>query len=599
MGQNSVHGEGTRRRVPRARELGWDDDLYDAGEATGAGGQAGSDGASGDTGSSGTSASASTRAERRRGGSGGGSGPGAGGDGRTGHRRGGSRRRAKKAGKRKVLRWVAITLAVLILGTAGAGYLYYEHLNGNIRSGDRAGGSSGVKKAAPNALGDTPLNILLIGSDDRSDEKNIALGGGRNDKDRKPLADVQMLLHVSADRENASLISIPRDTVVKIPECKDEDGTPYAATTNRPINESLQRGGPGCTLTTWESLTGVYIDHWLMVDFVGVVAMADEIGGVPVCVTSGVHDKSTARVKGGSGLKLREGTTEIKGVQALQWLRTRHAFGSDQNRAKAQHMYMNGMMKKLQEQNAWTDTGRLTGLAETATKSLKVSQDLDTVKKLFDLSMQLKNVKIDRLTTATVPTDPYLPNPDAWLQLRPSAADKMWAMLRDDVAYDKNGDKSGAEAKPKTTASAKPKTPAEAPGSFAVTVVNGTDGGGEPAVEGRAGNMAEALRGKGFTQADSSQEGGGRKDTVVTYPKADGDQGKANALSVTKALGLPDSAARADVEAKGITLVVGADWREGTTYKKPTTVAGDLPEGADDKAKCMDIYSVYKWDGKS
>ncbi|MFE1552841.1 LCP family protein [Streptomyces sp. NPDC058718] len=498
-----------------------------------------------------------------------------------------------------MLRWVAITLAVLILGTAGAGYLYYEHLNGNIRSGDRAGGNSGIKKAAPNALGDTPLNILLIGSDSREDEKNIALGGGRNDKDRKPLADVQMLLHVSADRENASLISIPRDTVVKIPECKDENGTPYAATTNRPINESLQRGGPGCTLTTWESLTGVYIDHWLMVDFAGVVAMADEVGGVPVCVNMAVHDKSTRLVKGGSGLKLKKGTTEVQGEQALQWLRTRHAFGSDQNRAKAQHMYMNGMMKKLQEQDAWSDTGRLMGLAETATKSLKVSQDLDTVKKLFDLSMQLKNVKIDRLTTATVPTDPYPQRPDEWLQLRPSSADKMWAMLRDDVAYDKNGDKSGAKPKPTTTASPKPKTPAEAPGSFPVTVVNGTDGADEPAVEGRARDMAEALKGKGFTQADASREGGGRKDTVVTYPKADGDQGKANALSVTKALGLPDSAVRADAEAKGITLVVGADWREGTTYKKPTQVAGDLPDGADDKAKCMEIYSVYRWDGKS
>ncbi|MEU7516924.1 LCP family protein [Streptomyces sp. NPDC042898] len=596
MGQN-VRGEGTRGRVPRARELGWDDELYGAGEATGAGGEAGTAGTPEDAGSSGTSAAASTRAERRRGGNS--SGTGAGGDARTGHRRGGSRRRAKKAGKHKVLRWVAITLAVLILGTAGAGYLYYEHLNGNIRSGDRAGGSSGVKKAAPNALGDTPLNILLIGSDSRADEKNIALGGGRNDKDRKPLADVQMLLHVSADRENASLISIPRDTVVKIPECKDENGTPYAATTNRPINESLQRGGPGCTLTTWESLTGVYIDHWLMVDFAGVVAMADEVGGVPVCVKTGVYDKSTRLVKGGSGLKLPQGTTDVKGVQALQWLRTRHAFGSDQNRAKAQHMYMNGMMKRLQEQNAWSDTGRLMGLAETATNALQVSEDLKTVKKLFDLSMQLKNVKLDRLTTATVPTDVYPPRPKEWLQLRPSSADKMWSMLRDDVALDKNGDKSGAKAKPKTTASPKPKTPAEAPSSFPVTVVNGTDGADEPAVEGRAGDMAEALKAKGFTQADSSQEGGGRKDTVVTYPKADGDQGKANALSVTKALGLPDSAVRADAEAKGITLVVGADWREGTTYKKPTQVAGDLPDGADDKAECMDIYSVYRWDGKS
>ncbi|WP_420709671.1 MULTISPECIES: LCP family protein [unclassified Streptomyces] len=574
--------------MPRARELGWDDDLHGAGEATGADAPAGSpDG--------------TTRAERRRG--------AAGGDARSGRRGGGggSRRRprngagkngsGKKPGKRKTLRWVAITLAVLILGTAGAGYLYYEHLNGNIRGGSRAGGNSGVKKAAPNALGDTPLNILMIGSDDRANEKNVALGGGKNDRDRKPLADVQMLLHISADRENASIVSVPRDTVVPIPECKDKDGTSYPATTNRPINESLQRGGPGCTLTTWENLTGVYIDHWMMVDFAGVVAMADEVGGVPVCVKTGVHDKSTRLVKGGSGLKLKAGTTEIQGEQALQWLRTRHAFGSDQNRAKAQHMYMNGMMKKLQSQNAWSDSGRLMGLADTATRALQVSDEIKSVKRLFDLSMQLKNVKLDRLTTATIPTKPYPSNPDAWLEMVPASAEKMWTMLRDDVAFDKNGGKAGA--KPKPTASAKPKVPADAPGSFGVTIVNGTDGNGEPAVQGRARTLAETLQGKGFTQTESSHEGGPRKDTVVVYPKDDGDQGKANAQSVAKALGLPDSAVRIDAKAEGIKLIVGGDWREGTVYKRPTHTAGDLPEGADDKADCMDVYSVYKWDGKS
>ncbi|WP_432062628.1 LCP family protein [Streptomyces sp. S1] len=590
MGQSSVRGEGTRGDVPRARELGWDDDLHGAGEATGASEEA-------------AAPDGTTRAERRRG--------TAGGDARSGRRGGGggSRRRpkngagkngpGKKAGKRKALRWVAITLAVLILGTAGAGYLYYEHLNNNIRGGSRAGGNSGVKKAAPNALGDTPLNILLIGSDSRADAKNVALGGGKNLRNQKPLADVQMLLHVSADRENASVVSIPRDTIVPIPECEG-DGQKYPATTTSPINETLGRGGPGCTLTTWEGLTGVYIDHWIMVDFAGVVAMADEVGGVPVCVQSGVSDHPTRLQPGGSGLKLPKGTTEVKGEQALQWLRTRHAFGSDQNRAKAQHMYMNGMVEKLQKQNAWTDTGRLMGLADTATRSLQVSDELKSVKKLFDLSMQLKNVKLDRLTTANIPTAQWSQDKNKNVLVK-SSADKMFQMIRDDIALDKNG--KPADAKPKPTASAKPKVPAEAPGAFPVTIVNGTDGAEEPAVQGRARALAETLQGKGFTQAESSQEGGPRKDTVVVYPKDDGDQGKANAQSVAKALGLPDSAVRIDAKAEGIKLIIGADWREGTVYKKAGHKAGDLPENADvlrgDEKGCMYIFDPYKWDGES
>ncbi|MEU6883515.1 LCP family protein [Streptomyces sp. NPDC046712] len=577
MGQSSVPREGTRKRVPHARDLGWDESLYaDGGAGTGGGTRTReADGDAGDGGSSGGGRS--------------------GGEARTSHRRKGPRRRARKSGKRKIFRWVAATLSLLILATAGAGYLYYQHLNSNIRGGSRAGGDSGVKKATPNALGDTPLNILLIGSDSRADAKNVALGGGKNLRDSPPLADVQMLLHISADRKNANIVSIPRDTIVKIPKCTGEDGKTYPATTTKPINETLGRGGPGCTLTTWESITGVYIDHWMMIDFAGVVAMADEVGGVPVCVKTGVYDKPTRTVPGGSGLKLPEGTTEVKGKQALQWLRTRHAFGNDQNRAKAQHMYMNGMMEKLQNQNAWTDTGRLMGLAETATKALQVSDEIRSVSKLFDLSMQLKNVKLDRLTTATVPTTEWPQNKDK-LQMVESSANKMWAMLRDDVAFDKNGDPAGA----KPSASAKPKGPAAAaPGTLAVTVVNGTGTDGQMSVDRRASSMATTLQGKGFTQATASQTAEPRKDSVVKYPKAGGDQAKADALSVAKALGLPDSAVRADATAANITLVIGGDWREGTTYKKPKTEAGDLPEGANDKVECMDIYSVYRWDGKS
>ncbi|MFJ8670209.1 LCP family protein [Streptomyces sp. NPDC093600] len=588
MGQSSVRGEGTRRSVPHARDSGWDDSLYDDE----------GDGAAVGTRTTGRGA---RRGAGSRPGDGGAGGRG-GGDGRTSRRRGGSRRRAKKNGKRRIFRWVAVTLSLLILGTAGAGYLYYQHLNGNIRSGGRSGGESGVKKAPPNALGDTPLNILLIGSDSRSDPKNVALGGGKDLMQQKPLADVQMLLHVSADRKNASVVSIPRDTIVPIPECKDpQTDETFPATTNRPINETLGRGGPGCTLTTWEKITGVYIDHWMMIDFAGVVAMADEVGGVPVCVKTGVHDRSTRQQKGGSGLKLPEGTTEVKGKQALQWLRTRHAFGSDQNRAKAQHMYMNGMVKKLQEQNAWTDTGRLMGLAETATKALQVSDEIGTVAKLFDLSMQLKNVKLDRLTTATVPTAAWSQDQNKLVMVE-QAADKMWSMLREDVAFDKNGDPAGA--KPTASASGKPKGPAAgAPGTLDVTVVNGTSGSGQMSVDGRAGSMAEALADKGFTRAEAAQTTEPRKDTVVKYPKAGGEQGRADALSVAQALGLPASAVRADAEAETLTLVIGADWRQGTTYEKPKTEAGDLPEGADvktaDQKGCMDVYSVYRWDGKS
>jgi LCP family protein required for cell wall assembly len=497
-----------------------------------------------------------------------------------------------------VFRWIASVLSLLILGTAGAGYLYIEHLNGNIRSGSRSGGDSGVQKAKPDAFGNTPLNILLIGADGRNSKENLALGGAKDTVGDKPRGDVQMLLHVSKDRRSAAVVSIPRDTRVDIPACQDtETGEKFPAT-NRIITESLQRGGPGCTLTTWEKLTGVYIDHWMMVDFAGVVRMADAVGGVPVCVRQNVHDRPTARVKGGSGLKLRKGTTYVKGEQALQWLRTRHAFFNDQGRAKAQHMYMNAMLRQLKDQNAFTDAGRIKNLAEAGTKALQVSEELGGVDRLFDLAMELKDIPTDRITMTTLPTVEDHANRAHLLPVQ-SSAERIWRMLREDVPFDSNGTAT-VDAKP----SAPPKETgpaAAAPASLAVTVVNGTGADGRYPVKGRAGGVAETLRGKGFTLADSSQAAASAAGTRLDYPKASGAQGRADALSVAKAVGLPATAVRAADGVAGLTLTVGADWREGDTFpRQQAPKAGDLPDDAEisngaDTEACMEVYKPYRW----
>ncbi|GAA4557702.1 LCP family protein [Streptomyces collinus] len=511
----------------------------------------------------------------------------------------GRRRGRRRGGGRRIVRWFALVLSVLILGTAGAGYLYYRHLNGNIDKGKRNSGESDVEKTGPNAAGQTPLNILLIGSDSRNSAENLKLGGSRDNVGSKPLADVQMLLHVSADRESASVVSIPRDTRVDIPKCVDPDtGETYPAK-NTIINETLQRGGPGCTLATWQNLTGVYIDHWMMVDFAGVVDMADAVGGVPVCVNQNVWDRPLSGQRGGSGLKLKAGTHKVQGKEALQWLRTRHAWGSDPLRAKAQHMYMNAMIRTLKEQNVFTDTGRLMGLAEAGTKALTVSEEIGTVKELYDVGMQLKSVPTNRITMTTMPwiEDPLNRN---HLVPKPEDADKMWAMLRDDVSFDKAGKARAATAPGPSPASVKATGPAAAPAAgLSVTVVNGTASDERPAVPQRAAAIVAALQQEGFTQAVAASRQDPHARTQVTYPKSTGEQGRANALSVAKAVGIPSSQVRATDDVT-TTLTIGSDWREGTAYpEQKAPKAGDLPDSADalsaDKPECMDVYRPYRW----
>ncbi|TGZ17648.1 transcriptional regulator [Streptomyces sp. S816] len=521
---------------------------------------------------------------RRKGGSGSRGSGGSGGS-TTGRRR-----------RRRVLRWSATILAVVILGTAGAGYLYYQHLNASIRKGERSSGDAKAQKTAPNAAGQTPLNILLIGSDSRNSAENLKLGGSKSSVGDPPLGDVQMLIHISADRKSAAMVSIPRDTRVDIPKCTDPDTGKVYPATNDIINTTLGQGGAGCTLATWENLTGIYIDHWMTIDFAGVVKMADAVGGVDVCVKQNVWDRPTAAQRGGSGLKLTAGTHKIKGVQALQWLRTRHAWGSDPLRARAQHMYLSSMLRTLKSQNVFTDTGRLMDLADSAVNSLKVSEEIGTVKKLYDLGMEMKSVPSDRITSVTMPNLPDPKDPDNHVVPNTADASKLWEMLRDDIPLDKNGGASDAKQADKPQPA---KSPSTDPARLGVLVQNGTGSSSQAAVPGRARTIAETLVSEGYSRAAADTAPPPPQDkTVIEYPSADlqGD-----AQGVAKALGLPASAVKQTTSVSGVTLLLGADWRTGTTFPKQSKPkAGDVPSNADaingaDKGGCMEVYGPYRW----
>ncbi|MET8644890.1 LCP family protein [Streptomyces sp. NPDC004074] len=496
---------------------------------------------------------------------------------------GGRRDRRRKKPKRRALRWVAIVTTVAILGAAGAAYAYYQHLNANIRKDALNLGDSRAAQSKANAAGQTPLNILLLGSDSRASKENQRLGGARTDALRKPLADVQMLLHVSADRSNMTVVSVPRDTRLEIPKCTDpDDGHIYPASTQSTINTSLQHGGPGCTVATWESLTGIHIDHFMMIDFSGVVSMADAIGGVPVCVKSNIHDHK-------SGLKLPRGTTTIKGQQALQWLRTRYGFedGTDIGRTHAQHMYMNSMVRQLKSGTKLTDPGALMGLADAATKALTVDTGLGTVKKLYDLGNDLKHVPTGRITMTTMPWR-WDPENGAHVVPTPDAA-KLFTLLRNDQPVDGKAAKKKADEQ-----TAKPLAAAEIP----VTVRNGTGSPSQEPVSGRARAVTDKLKALGYTQAKADSTPQPQSGTTITYTSADD---KANALAVAKALKLPPTVVKRSSSVTHITLVVGADWTEGTTYpvadaqNKQVVLANSSALNASDDSACMRVNPADTW----
>ncbi len=506
-----------------------------------------------------------------------------------------ARQSRPKRGKRRILLWTAGTLSLLILGTAGAGYVYYEHLNGKLKKDDLTLGARAMPDHKANAFGQTPLNILLIGSDARNSEENKKLGGAKETFDAPPLADVQMLVHLSADRSNISVISMPRDTLVKFPECTDPDtGETYPATAGvRPVNESLGRGGPGCTVATWYELTGITIDHFMMIDFAGVVSMADAIGGVPVCVDKNIHSRN-AQGKG-SGLKLEAGTHPVKGEQALQWLRTRYGFedGSDLARTHAQHMYMNSMVRELRANTKLTDPNKLRKLAEAAIGALTVDKGINSVKTLYDLGQELKSVPTDRITMTTMPNFySQRPGYTGKVEPEPEDAEQLFRMVREDIPLDGKG------VRKPPAKQAESKDPAAAPAEIPVMVQNGTDGDGMLAARGRATAVVGLLADKGFTLARAESTRNPVKTTVVRFSNAELE---GDAQAVAKALGIPLSSVKKSTDVTGITLTVGADWREGDAFPKAAPKQDDkAPEsarplnGADD-SECMEVQEGFTW----
>ncbi|MFI2783263.1 LCP family protein [Streptomyces sp. ALB3] len=559
MGRSSMRGEGTR---PRGRHDGPPGD----GTGVASGGRPGRSGHG--------------RRERPA--------PPEGGQGGAGPNR--RTRRATKGGRRRILRWAASVLALLILGTGGAGYVYYKHLNGNLRKEDLTLGDKQMADHKANAAGQTPLNILLIGSDARDSTANQKLGGAKETFGGTPLADVQMLLHLSADRSNISVISMPRDTMLKMPKCTDPDsGKVYpASTVDVQTNESLGRGGPGCTVAAWYELTGITIDHFMMIDFAGVVSMADAIGGVPVCVDANVYSH-TGDGKG-SGLKLEEGTTSVKGEQALQWLRTRYGFedNTDLGRTKAQHQYLNSMVRELRKGTKLTDPGKLMDLAEAATSALTVDKGLDTVKKLYDLAEELKKAPTDRITMTTMPNVYGTGQFSGRVYPKPEEAEQVFRMVREDIPLD------GKASKRKTPVAKDQAAPAA---EIAVSVRNATSTDALGPARGRASTVKELLTDAGFARATVDAQNVEAADrTGVLYPSADME---GDAQAVAKALGIPASQVKKSADVSGIVLAVGADWREDGAYpakaaEEKTPDSANPLNGADEKA-CMHVNPGFTW----
>lgn len=264
-----------------------------------------------------------------------------------------------------------------------------------------------------------PIEFVLIGQDSRDGKENQSVGGDFDDVVGNHQADTTMVAQISADRTKINLVSIPRDSLVDVPQCETTNGTipaQYNVMFNSIFANAYQTGGDlasaaSCTLNAVNSLTGLNIQNFIVVDFAGLVKMVDAVGGVDLCIPQDVDDPYTS-------LQLTKGLHHLNGYQATQYARTRHGLGdgSDTSRTTRQQYLIKQLMNEALSKNLLTDTAQLYQLAKSALQSLYISQGMADTAALAGLAMSLKDFNLSNLYSQTVPvvSAPSDPNRSVW-----------------------------------------------------------------------------------------------------------------------------------------------------------------------------------------
>ncbi len=487
--------------------------------------------------------------------------------------------------RRRFLKIVCWTLAGVLVVSLGGGYYLYSHLAGSIKTEASYAGSDRAKAVGtekPDALGRTPLNLLLIGSDTRIGGDNCKDGGACKDA-VGARADVEMLVHLSADRSNITVMSIPRDLYTDLPACTSEDGKTSTPGGFNQINSTLQYG-PACTDMAVHKLTGISVDEFAMVDFTGVVAMSNALGGVNLCFTNKFYDIN-------SGLKLTAGTHTLQGQAALQFLRTRDSFGDGSDnvgRTTATHVFFTDMINKLKNAGTLTNLPAMYKIANAAIKALTVSKELGTPAKLLDLAKNLNAVKADRITFTTMQNTPdTAPNMGSHV-VEAAGAKTLFKAIADDQSLTTA---TGASTGVGTAATASA-APAVKPADIAVSVWNGSGQNGQ------AGVVVAGLESQGFSHNSSANT---LTPNAATSRLSYGPGRSAQAKAVAAVLGLP---AKDVVQgtAAGLKLVIGEDWTSGKTFpgSKPSKAPVDTSVALSNthsqnagKNECVKVSTQY------
>jgi LCP family protein required for cell wall assembly len=291
-------------------------------------------------------------------------------------------------------------LAVLVLFIGGVSlvYLVSEQLGDNItRFQNTFGGLDEATRPPPTGA----LTFLLVGTDSRSESTpaGVSANGARSE------SDVVMVAQVAPDRKSATVISIPRDSLVDVPgRGADRIAAAYAV------------GGPTLLIQTVEGLTALRIDHFAVIDFNGFRSMVDSVGGIDVDVPAPV---------GG----FARGPTHMNGAQALGYVRDGTGFVNG-DRARRQQAALRAILVKAVSTDTLTDPVRLYDFLDAASEAMGVDDTLSNGG-MRALALRLGDLRPDDVLFVRAPVSAVVRDgPRTFMRLDGERATGLWAAVK-------------------------------------------------------------------------------------------------------------------------------------------------------------------------
>lgn len=468
-------------------------------------------------------------------------------------------------GARRQRRFLLTTgvLSSAVLLFSGGGWAFQDYVLSSVHRVDAFGGLTHRPGSGPEGS----MNILLAGVDRRdgmTDQQIRQLHLGKVGGQR---SDTMMLVHISSKHDKVTVVSLPRDSLVTIPAHRSNglEGPRGAQVGERQgkLNWAYSYGGPSLTVQTVEQATGVHVDHYVEINFLGFIKVVDALGGVTVCTPQPIDDPK-------SGLRLPAGKSTVNGATALAYARARYTLtgGSDLGRIDRQQQFMSAVAHK-----ALSDPTRFPGVLSAALGAIRADKGLSKGT-LSALAEQMRGMSTDSIAFATVPLSD--PNHLAPINGGPAQSTVLWDHAGADQLFNEIQDDRPIVAPPTTAPAGSPSpNPARAsgltvpPGQIDVRVVNGV---GTP---GLAAKAARDLHRAGFGATVVPGTRRGVAATVIQYGAARADSAR------TLKAAIPGARLK-EVPSLGgrVQVVVGSSW----SGVKAVTVAqpGATPSGGSD-----------------